>query len=89
MAFETCACGIRFAVGLLRCPRCDVMAPRFAGRALELPARVSGSTEPVLEPSFKQLRAVAKSLGLPAGGTADELKARIAEHQAAAAGGAP
>jgi hypothetical protein len=86
MAFETCVCGIRFAVGLLRCPRCGAVAPLFADRVQELPARVSVPVEPLLEPSFKQLRAVAKSLGLSAAGTADELKARIAEHQA---GGAP
>lgn len=34
-----------------------------------------------VELSFKQLRAVAKSLGLSAGGTAAELKARIAAAQ--------
>jgi hypothetical protein len=55
----------------------------------ELPARVSVPLEPVLEPSFKQLRAVAKSLDLPASGTAAQLKARIAEHQGAAGGGVP
>jgi hypothetical protein len=86
MAFETCVCGVRFAVGLLRCPRCGAVAPLFAGRVQELPARVSGPAMPVLEPSFKQLRAVAKSLGLPAGGTAAELQARIAEHQRTEAG---
>jgi hypothetical protein len=55
----------------------------------ELPARVSVPLEPTLAPSFGQLRAVAKSLGLSAGGTAAELQARIAEHQATQGGGAP
>lgn len=54
-----------------------------------LPARVSTPMVPVLEPSAAGLRAMATSLGLPAGGSAAELKARIAEHRRAAAGGAP
>lgn len=87
MAMETCGgCGTRFAAGLLRCPRCGRVAPLYASRVHEVPPRVSVSLEPVLEPSFRQLRAVAKSLGLSAGGTADELKARIAAHQGARAG---
>lgn len=96
MALETCVCGVRFAVGLLRCPRCGVIAPRFAARTpAELPARVSGRSMPTLrgehgpEATFRQLRAIAKSRGLSGAGTADELKARIAEHDAAQGGGAP
>lgn len=90
MAMEACACGVRFAVGLLRCPRCGAIAPLFANRVpLEVPARVSAPAIPVLEPSFKQLRAIAKARGLSAAGTAAELARRLAEHDAAKAGDPP
>lgn len=41
MAMETCSgCGIRFAAGLLRCPRCWAVAPLYASRVTnELPPR--------------------------------------------------
>jgi hypothetical protein len=31
MVTEVCGCGVRFAVGLMRCPRCRALAPRFSG----------------------------------------------------------
>lgn len=34
--FQTCSgCGSRFVVGFLRCPRCQAVAPLFAGRVKE------------------------------------------------------
>jgi hypothetical protein len=89
MTLETCACGNRFAVGFLRCGRCGAVAPSFAGRVLEVPARVSARPMPVLDGSFKELRVAAKARGLSAAGTAAELKARIAEHDATKAGEVP
>ena len=90
MAMEACACGVRFAVGLLRCPRCGAIAPLFADRVpLEVPARVSVPSIPVLELPFKELRAAAKARGLSAAGTAAELAQRIGEHDAAKAGDPP
>lgn len=90
MAMELCVCGVRFAVGLLRCPRCGVIAPRFANRVpLELPARVPARSMPVLDMPFKELRAAAKARGLSAAGTAAELAERIAEHDAAKAADRP
>lgn len=89
MITEVCVCGVRFAVGLLKCPRCGVVSPRYANRVpLEVPARVSVPSVPVMEPSFKQLRAIAKARGLSAAGSAAELAERIAEHDAAKAGDA-
>lgn len=35
MLTEMCPCGVRFAIGLLACPRCKHIAPRFAGRVKE------------------------------------------------------
>ena len=84
MAIETCVCGIRFAVGLLRCPRCQAIAPLFANRMQEIPARVSVRSMPVMDVPFKQLRIAAKARGLSAAGTAAELAERIAEHDAKA-----
>jgi hypothetical protein len=31
MVTELCGCGIRFAIGLMRCPRCQAVSARFAG----------------------------------------------------------
>lgn len=105
MTTETCSgCETRFAVGLLRCPRCGRIAPLYASRvANERPPReeapaaaptLRGEHGPELavpygahvEPTFKQLRAMAKARNLPASGTTAELMARIAEHDAAKAG---
>lgn len=100
MTLETCSgCETRFAVGLLRCPRCGTVAPLYASRvADERPPReeapaaaltLRGEQGPELvglaagahvDPTFKQLRAMAKARNLPASGTAAELTARIAEH---------
>lgn len=96
MAMEVCGgCGTRLAIGLLRCPRCGRVAPSYASRvhavvSPELPERVSARTMPVLDgdPTFKQLRAIAKARGLSGAGTAAELAARISAHDAAE-GGAP
>lgn len=30
MVTELCGCGVRFAIGLMRCPRCQALSPRFA-----------------------------------------------------------
>lgn len=32
---EACSCGARFALGLMRCPRCRTVAPLFASRVKE------------------------------------------------------
>jgi len=31
MMTELCGCGVRFAIGLMRCPRCQALSVRFAG----------------------------------------------------------
>lgn len=82
MALEQCACGVRFAVGLFRCPRCQTVAPRYASRAAVGVVRAD-PLAPVAELPFKQLRASAKARGLSGAGTAAELAARIAEHDRA------
>lgn len=81
MAMETCAqCQTRFAIGLCACPRCQTVSPLFLAR--------SGGPRPVLDPlapvkllPFKELRLKAKVLGLSGAGTAEDLAARIAEHE--------
>jgi hypothetical protein len=82
MAMETCSgCETRFAVGLLRCPRCGVVAPLYASRVRPADVTVGSAS---VEPGFRQLRAAAKERGLSGAGTAAELAARIAEHDAKA-----
>lgn len=88
MLTEGCECGVRFAIGLMRCPRCGKIAPRFAKFASPQP--VMDPLGPLAELPFKQLRAMAKAAGLSGAGKAPELAARLAEHrraQAAAQGG--
>jgi hypothetical protein len=93
MALSTCGgCGTRFAIGLLRCPRCGTVAPLYADRVTTAPAPMAGEHGPELaglgagayvEMPFKQLRAAAKARGLSAAGTAEALRARILEHDRA------
>jgi hypothetical protein len=88
MAMETCQCGARFAVGLAACPRCSTVSPLFLARSGGRRGSVAHAPAPVVGASFKDLRARAKSLGLSGAGGAQDLAARIAEHeQMAAAGG--
>jgi hypothetical protein len=84
MATQTCKCGTRCAVGLLRCPRCGQVTPQYAARMRGRP-RPADPLAPVAALPFKQLRARAKALGLSGAGTAEQLAARIAEHEAGGA----
>lgn len=85
MAMETCACGVRFAVGLLRCPRCGTVAPLYADRLKDATPTVRGADVALSSPGayvdmpFRQLRALAKSRGLSGAGTGAELAARLEE----------
>ena len=86
MAIETCACGARFAVGLAACPRCSAVSPLFLARSGGQPPVMVDAPEPGADVPFKELRARAKALGLSGAGTAQDLAARIAEHEQVAAG---
>lgn len=89
MAVEMCAlCQTRFAIGLCACPRCGTTSPLFLARSGGQRAVAMDPLTPVRDLPFKELRAQAKTLGLSAAGSAQDLAARIAEHeQMAAAGG--
>lgn len=88
MMTELCECGGRFAIGFLRCPHCERVSALFAKRMADRPVAMD-PLAPVRDLPFKELRAQAKALGLSAAGSAQDLAARIAEHEqmAVAAGG--
>jgi hypothetical protein len=83
-AWESCGCGQRFAKGFMRCPRCGTLAPAFADRVIPAPQGAVVRLQDGMP--FKDLRAMCKAAGLSGAGSAAELAARLAEHEAKAGG---